>query len=208
MKFRTEGPLIITLELQEKINRSLNETITLVKYDYSWPESFTLEKLFIQSTLPKDLIIRIEHFGSTAIPGMTAKPVIDIMVEVTDLNEAHSIIPNLFEPHGYDYFPRPSSDNGKPPLIPFLTKWNRNNQRTHHIYFLDSSFTKYWDRLYFKDYLIINEEVAEEYRILKENILKRNPSDRIAYTNAKTDFISKITAMAKTSLTKNRLTKP
>jgi GrpB-like predicted nucleotidyltransferase (UPF0157 family) len=200
MKFKTEGPLIITPELQEKINRSLNEPIKLVEYDPNWKKLFLEEKDFIQSQLPTELILKIEHFGSTAIHGMQSKPVIDIMVEVSNLNEAHSVIPETFEPLGYDYFPRPAFNNGEPPLIPFLIKWKKNQLRSHHIYFLDSSFTSYWDRLSFRDYLMKNPTIARDYQKLKIEESIKHSSDRISYTNAKTEFIERVTALAKKCL--------
>src|SRR5262249_16738771 len=78
--------------LQQRIQRVVREDVALVPYDPRWPELFREEKDHLLSCLPKDLIRRIEHFGSTAVPGLTAKPIIDILVEVTDLQSARAQI--------------------------------------------------------------------------------------------------------------------
>src|SRR2546425_4076862 len=70
---------------EQRIARVVREEITISPYDPRWPESFRQEKEHLQSCLPKDLVRRIEHFGSTAVPGLAAKPIVDMLVEVSDL---------------------------------------------------------------------------------------------------------------------------
>jgi GrpB-like predicted nucleotidyltransferase (UPF0157 family) len=67
--------------LEEKIARVVKEDVAIVPYDLRWPEMFEQERLHLLSCLPDDLIKRIEHFGSTAVPGLSAKPIVDILVE-------------------------------------------------------------------------------------------------------------------------------
>src|SRR4029453_10918041 len=71
--------------LEQRIQRAVQEKTPIVPYDARWPEMFRRERDPLLSCLPNDLIRRIEHFGSTAVPGLAAKPVVDILVEVTDL---------------------------------------------------------------------------------------------------------------------------
>ena len=70
---------------EQRIQRVTGEKVTIVRYDSAWPELFRQEKEHLLSCLPNALIRRIEHFGSTAVPGIAAKPIVDMMVEVTDL---------------------------------------------------------------------------------------------------------------------------
>ena len=71
--------------LEQKIQRVLKEDVEIVAYDPRWPVLFRAEQAHLLACLPADLIGRIEHFGSTAVPGLAAKPIVDVLVEVTDL---------------------------------------------------------------------------------------------------------------------------
>jgi len=73
--------------LEEKIRRVTKEKVAIEPYNPMWPLMFKDEKEHLLSNLPNGLIKRIEHFGSTAVPGLSAKPIIDILVEVTSLEE-------------------------------------------------------------------------------------------------------------------------
>ncbi|HKA54026.1 MAG TPA: GrpB family protein, partial [Candidatus Binatia bacterium] len=94
--------------LERRIQRVVREDVALALYDPRWPELFREEKDHLLSCLPKGLLGRIEHFGSTAVPGLTAKPIVDLLVEVTDLQAAKVQIAPLLEAQGYDYFWRPT----------------------------------------------------------------------------------------------------
>ena len=107
----------LTMErLQEKIARVVKEKVTVVSSDPRWPEMFECERRHLLSCLPSDLIGRIEHFGSTAVPGLPAKPIVDMLVEVTDLDETRQRIAPILEAQGYDYFWRPSFGDDTPPF--------------------------------------------------------------------------------------------
>ena len=69
---------------EEKVQRVIREKVDIVPYDPNWPQVFIEEKEHLFSCLPRELIRRIEHFGSTAVPGLAAKPIVDISVEVTE----------------------------------------------------------------------------------------------------------------------------
>jgi len=103
--------------LEEKIARVVKEEVAVVPYDPIWPKVFEQERLHLLSCLPTDLIRRIEHFGSTAVPGLSAKPIVDILVEVTSLDKTRDIIAPILETQGYDYFWRPSWGDDTPPAL-------------------------------------------------------------------------------------------
>lgn len=92
----------------QRIQRVVREQVAITPYDSAWPESFRHEKQHLLSCLPRELIRRVEHFGSTAVPGLAAKPIVDMLVEVTDLQATRNRIAPLLEGHGYDYFWRPT----------------------------------------------------------------------------------------------------
>ncbi|HQO35258.1 MAG TPA: GrpB family protein [bacterium] len=181
--------------LEEKIQRVVAEDVAVVPYDPQWPELFRLEKGHLLACLPNDLITRIEHFGSTAVPGLAAKPVIDILVEVTDLDATRSRIVPILESQGYDYFWRPSLFDG-PPFYAWFIKRDENGTRTHHIHMVERHF-EHWDRLLFRDYLVEFPQVAREYQDLKIHLATAHPNDRVAYTRGKSEFIVSITNRAK-----------
>src|SRR2546426_7593765 len=108
--------------LQQRIRRVLREHVSIVPYDPKWPELFRQEKEHLLSCLPADLIRRVEHFGSTAVPGLAAKPIVDMLVEVTSLEEAKQRIVPILEAQGYDYFWRPTWGDDVPPWYAWFIK--------------------------------------------------------------------------------------
>ncbi len=182
--------------LEEKIKRVTQEDVSIVPYNPDWPRMFEQEKQHLRSCLPRELIGRIEHFGSTAIPSLSAKPIIDILVEVTSLEETKKKIVPVLESQGYDYFWRPSFGDDVPPFYAWFIKRDTKGNRTHHIHMVERDF-EHWDRLFFRDYLIEHHDVARKYQDLKLRLAKDYPNDRVAYTNGKTEFILRMTKRAK-----------
>lgn len=182
--------------IEEKLKRVLAEKIEIVPYNSEWPEIFEKEKRHLLDCLPEGLINRIEHFGSTAVPGLAAKPIIDILVEVISLNETRERIVPVLERQGYDYFWRPSFGDNTPPFYPWFIKRDSEGNRTHHIHMAEGHFD-IWNNLLFRDYLIEHPECAEEYQNLKINLSREYAGDRVAYTEAKSDFIVRTTEIAK-----------
>ncbi len=184
--------------LQQRIERVVREEVTIAPYDLEWPESYRQEREHLLSCLPNDLIRRVEHFGSTAVPGLSAKPIVDMLVEVTDLEATRVRIAPVLESQGYDYFWRPThGDDGPPFYAWFIKRDPQNGVRTHHIHMVEGDFTDHWDRLLFRDYLIAHPEVAREYEALKVRLASASPRDRVAYTRGKTEFIVRMAQEAK-----------
>jgi GrpB-like predicted nucleotidyltransferase (UPF0157 family) len=184
--------------LEQRIQRVIREEVAIVPYDPSWPESFRREKKHLMLCLPNGLVCRIEHLGSTAVPGLAAKPIVDILVEVTDLEATRAQIVPILEAQGYDYFWRATTGDDGPPFYAWFIKRDRaTGVRTHHIHMVERDFTEHWDRLLFRDYLIEHPEVANEYESLKMSLAAVSTNDRIAYTRGKKEFIDQITQRAK-----------
>jgi GrpB-like predicted nucleotidyltransferase (UPF0157 family) len=184
--------------LQQRIQRAVREEIAIVPYDPRWPELFRNEKEHLLACLPTALIRRIEHFGSTAVPGLAAKPVVDMLVEVTDLEATKAQIAPVLEQQGYDYFWRPTRGEDGPPFYAWFIKRDpATHTRTHHIHMVEADFAEHWDRLLFRDYLIDHPSVAREYERLKLGLASASPTDRVAYTQGKSDFIRDVTERAK-----------
>jgi len=184
--------------LEQRIRRVTQEDVSVMPYDPRWPELFRQEKEHLLNCLPNELIRRIEHFGSTAVPGLAAKPIVDILVEVTDLEATRTRIAPALESQGYDYFWRPSFGDDVPPFYAwFIKRQEGSGLRTHHIHMVERHFVEHWDRLLFRDYLIEHPRVAGEYQRLKLRLAADFPNDRVAYTRGKTEFVVNVTARAK-----------
>lgn len=135
----------------ERIHRVLHDEVTIVAYDPAWPRAFEDEKQHLLACLPRELIRRIEHFGSTAVPGLAAKPIVDMLVEVTDLQATREQIAPLLESQGYDYFWRPTHGEDGPPFYAWFIKRAPSTRaarsgralpgvRTHHIHMVEAHF--------------------------------------------------------------------
>jgi len=187
------------MTLEERIRRAVQEEITIASYDPRWPELFEQERRHLRSCLPHDLLGRIEHFGSTAVPGMPSKPIVDMLVEVTDLEATKSRIVPVLESQGYDYFWRPTFSDNVPPYYVWFIKRNGARIRTHHIHMIEATttFSEHWEALRFRDYLTDHPDVAHEYAELKTRLCEAHRNDRVAYTSGKSDFIAKVMALVR-----------
>ena len=189
---------VLMESLEQRIQRVTREEIAIEPYDSHWPKSYQAEREHLLTCLPTDLVERIEHFGSTAVPGLAAKPVVDILVGVTCLSATRERIVPILEGQGYEYFWRPSFGDDVPPWYAWFIKRDaKSGNRTHHLHMVESSFAGHWARLLFRDYLIAHPDVAEEYGELKTALANQHPNDRVAYTERKTKFIARVTALAK-----------
>lgn len=183
----------ISYTLQLRIQKAISEKIEIAPYDPGWIKLFKDEKDFLKKNFPQ-IIKQIEHFGSTAVPGIKSKPVVDMLIEVTSLKETKKKIVPVLKTLGYDYFWRPEFD--KPPMYAWFIKRNLQGNRTHHLHMVERD-SKLWERLYFRDYLREHKDVAKQYEKIKIKIAEEFPNDRESYTKAKKEFISLITKKAK-----------
>jgi GrpB-like predicted nucleotidyltransferase (UPF0157 family) len=183
---------------RQRIEQAVREEVAIVPYDPAWRELFRREKEHLLSCLPRELIRRVEHFGSTAVPGLAAKPIVDMLVEVSDLQATRIRITPVLEKQGYEYFWRPTHGDEGPPFYAWFIKRDPEiGARTHHIHMVEGHFTEHWNRLLFRDYLIEHPDVASEYEDLKMRLASEVRRDRIRYTKGKTRFIEKVTEDAR-----------
>lgn len=174
----------------EKAPMTRNE-IYLAPYSEKWPVEFEKEKSRLLEILGK-WVIAIEHVGSTAIPGICAKPVIDIMIGVQSLKEADEHCIAKIITLGYDYVQRYEETI---PERRYLQKNSPQGVRTHQIHLVEMN-SAWWKRhLLFRDYLREHPEVAKEYEALKKSLAIRH-TDTNDYAQAKTVFIREIEAKA------------
>jgi GrpB-like predicted nucleotidyltransferase (UPF0157 family) len=174
----------------------MTDPIVVVPYDSNWPVRFRIESQLLHVALA-DLKPTIEHIGSTSIPGLAAKPVIDMLVGVTSLDE--------FEPHadqlamyGYEYIPEYER------ALPDRRFFKRvvRGVRTHHVHVVQVDGL-YWKRyLKFRNNLRADAWLAARYAELKRRLATRFRYDRDAYTNGKSGFVEAALAMhTRTGLT-------
>ena len=156
-------------------------TVDVVPYALDWVPAFQKEVLLLQKTLGQDALA-IEHIGSTAIPGMPAKPIIDLMVAVADLAKSRQLIP-LVEDAGYHYRPHDCV-----PDRHFFAK-GEDGERTHHLSLAETSSTFWRRQMAFRDYLRADHQAAVQYANLKIDVACKYPNDRNAYIDAKEPFI-------------------
>lgn len=161
--------------------------ISLRAYDDRWPASYRAERTRILAAVRPIVAadgVFIEHVGSTAVPGLAAKPVIDIMLGLPRLADADRCIPSL-ERIGYEY--RPDAEAYIPDRR-YLEK--RDDDRdTHHLHVVERSSTFWENQLLFRDALREDAGLAAGYARLKEELAGRFGADRIGYALAKSDFV-------------------
>jgi GrpB-like predicted nucleotidyltransferase (UPF0157 family) len=156
--------------------------VRVVPYDPAWPEKYADEARRIRRAAG-GLIVDIQHIGSTAIPGMSAKPIIDIAVAVADLDAAHlgrlvSVLTGL----GYEYRGLLFGREGH-------HLFRKGDPREFFLHVFDQRSRLWTERVAFRDYLVGHPAVATEYRKLKQELAARYPDDRASYTAAKTAFV-------------------
>lgn len=175
---------------RERIEALTHEHIDIVPYDPRWAERFAEEERFLSGLLPQDLFTRIAHIGSTAVPGLSAKPIIDVQVEVVSLARARSEAVPLLTAHGYEFIWRPSIGE-QAPFYAWFIKRGAQGQRTHHIHMVEPDAASI-DRLRFRDAMRADASECKAYEALKRELAARYPEDRAAYTRAKTSFIQRV----------------
>lgn len=170
----------------EQMNKK--DAILLEPYDPKWINLAQEELAMLKENLPFPWIVDMQHIGSTAIPNLPAKPIIDLAIGVTDLSFAKALIPLLEEQDYVFWVDNPDKTKlffvkGMPPF---------GEKRTHHIHVLPITHYDWMVRPLFRDYLIAHPEGKQAYADLKEGLALQYQEDREAYTAAKTAFIQSI----------------
>ena len=166
--------------------------VILTEHKPYWQENFRQEKSVLAQAIGLENIVRINHIGSTAVPGLIAKPTIDILIEIKNDTDIQRLIANM-QRVGYRYIDQPDNPVSHRYFVKGYTPQGFKGQVFHvHV-----NYSSDWDELYFRDYLLKHPEIAARYGNLKLELQKKYEHDRDGYTNAKTDFIQQITKMAR-----------
>lgn len=172
-------------------------SVKLVPYDPLWPQQYEAERCFILETVGEK-ILSIDHIGSTSIPGLGAKAIIDIIVGVADKKTADEIL-EVIKPLGYIYISR-----GEDPDWFYCACRIAGGVRFHlHLVKYNSDF--HLKHIIFRDWLRVHPEDARRYYELKLDLAERYGHDMVVYANAKTDFIKSIVEKAKKIEQKERM---
>ncbi len=156
--------------------------LRLSPYEPEWSLLFFAEKERLLATLD-NYILDVQHFGSTSIPGMPAKPILDIGVAVANFEEASRCIP-LLDQMGYTY----KGENGISRRHYFV----KGDPRTHHLHMLEIESEEWKHHLLFRDYLRATPAGAQAYASLKQTLAMQFATDRDAYQIGKENFIQAV----------------
>lgn len=165
--------------------------IILKEHNPDYKVWYEEEKQRIISKVKPENLIRISHIGSTAVKGLTAKPIVDILLEIDGACGVSAII-KVLKTLGW----RLMSQEDDPVKLSF-NKGYTPEGFADRVYHLHVRYFGNWPELYFRDFLIAHPDVAGEYERLKLKLWKQYEHDRDGYTEAKTDFVRRYSDMAK-----------
>jgi GrpB-like predicted nucleotidyltransferase (UPF0157 family) len=165
----------------KSVGQPADEPIRVVRYDPVWPRRFDAERARLAEAIGPWVTGGIHHVGSTAVPGLAAKPVIDILVGVEELSTSRDCFGALA-----------ALDYTYAPYLVDEMHWfckPRPERRTHHLHLVPTGSRRYRDELAFRDALRARPDLAASYQSLKQRLAIEHRLDREAYTEAKRDFI-------------------
>jgi len=162
------------------------KSVQLVAYDHHWPLLFSTEAALLQPLLGTE-IVDVAHIGSTAVPGLDAKPVLDLLVALPSLRAPASLYAALAA-LGYEHRPLDTV-----PDRLFFAK-GPQDKRTHNLSACESGSHFWRAHIQFRDRLRTDPSVAKAYVELKYRLARQHPFDRLAYTNGKESFVERIVA--------------
>jgi len=165
--------------------------MNVVPYDPNWPALYRQEKALLEGVLG-NLILDIQHFGSTAIPGMSAKPTIDVMVQVQDIEAVDAYTDAMIQT---GYFAK--GENGIPGRRAFTRLKDDGENHFSHVHIYEPSNPHVTDELMFRDFLRVNGESFQQYEKMKLAASAHYRFSPKEYTDAKTECIMVIMAKAK-----------
>lgn len=165
--------------------------IVLSEHQKRWEKDFQKESHTIQSNI-SDNTLRITHIGSTAVRGLQAKPIIDILLEIKENTNIDSFIAKM-ETMGYIYSSQP---HNPAPYMMFMKGYTPDGF-AYPVYHVHVRYSGDWDEIYFRDYLRTHPKIAKEYAALKIELKAKFEHNRDAYTDAKSEFVKRITKLAR-----------
>lgn len=156
--------------------------VRLEPHDPRWEDLYRQEEVRLREAL-EGVLLGIEHYGSTAVPGIRAKPILDILVGVRQLGDVFQRLSEL-EALGYEYAPWAG--------VPGHHVFGKGEARTHLLHVVEYGGRNWTENLYFRDQLRSAPELAAEYDALKLRLARANPDHRAAYTDGKAAFIKRV----------------
>jgi GrpB-like predicted nucleotidyltransferase (UPF0157 family) len=173
---------------EESLQAAIHEEVRLRDPDPAWPARFEAERDRLHGLLP-GRFIDIQHIGSTAVPGLVAKPVIDLLAGVDGMASADQVVEVLTRSGRYTTsaeFNRTLADRR------WLMRW-ADGHRTHHLHVVVHGSAAWHERLRFRDALRADAALAADYARLKRRLAEAHGADREAYTDAKAAFVRRVT---------------
>ena len=165
-----------------------DQPIEIIDYDPTWAWRFQEQEVPLSALLWRCLAAPVEHVGSTAVPGLRAKPVVDILAPVHSLAAVEAVLPAL-EREGWLFWP---DDPNRHYRMWFLRP--RPQARTHHLHIMPHRHPEAEAELRFRDALRADVQLRDEYAALKQCLAGQFRDDRDAYTDAKGDFVRSVLA--------------
>lgn len=186
--FKTEFIESVLAKANARIGAS--RPIAVADYDADWPRRFERELDAILG-VAGHIAVAVEHIGSTSVPGLAAKPKVDMAIGVRSMDEGRTAIEALRE-IGY----RKQADEQD------FADWNvfrkqADGERAYQLHMVPHGGERWQQYLLFRDYLRAHPRAAREYEALKRDLAREFGSDRLGYPEAKTDFVNRIVAMAR-----------
>ena len=160
--------------------------VNLRKHSVMWKWLFHKEKVLLRMVM-RGHVLQIQHVGSTAMPGMIAKPIIDILAAVSDFERAFACV-TAIEQLGYQYM----GESQDPPHYYFV----KGDPERYHLYLVERSGEMWVRRIAFRDYLIGHPRIARQYAELKRQLARRYPDDLKAYQDGKLPFVEWVGELA------------
>lgn len=161
-------------------------TVLVVPYDPRWQEEFAAASAEIIEVVGSS-ILAIHHVGSTAVPGLCAKPILDLLVSVEDFGPSLELVPDL-EKLGYEFRPHEEIPDRH------YFRRRRGTARTHHLSLAEPTSRHHRGTLAFRDALRSDPAAARRYGELKLELARRFPDDREAYIEGKSAFVAEVLA--------------
>lgn len=161
--------------------------IDIARYDPAWPEQFRAQASKLTELLKPWLITRLEHIGSTSVPGLAVKPILDMMAGIRDLDSATEAIPVLIS-HGYTH-------GQHRPATLWLHKARSESEPEQALHLTEPGSSLWRERLAFRDALRADPLVARQYQELKERLAAES-GDIATYTAGKREFVVQVLARA------------
>lgn len=174
--------------------------IILKEYNSEYKNWYEIEKKYLLNIIDKKYIVRINHIGSTSVEGLMSKPIVDILLEISNKSSMEEI-KKAITSNGWTLM----YHKDEPYMNIGFNKGYTKKGYSEKVFHLHVRYHGDWKELYFRDYLIDNKDVSEEYVNLKLSLIKTYKNNRDGYTEAKSDFILEYTNKAMKKY-KNRYT--